>query len=190
MERSFRWLLWSLALVGLTLDQATKYAVFAWLDQGGHGSEYVVIPNMFEFTAEFKAPGLPHVNQGALFGVGNTHGGLANGVFAAVSIVAALAIVYWSRLRTTVRDCALCGALGLILGGTLGNLYDRLFFQGVRDFIHWHYYRHDWPVFNIADCCLVCGAILLLGQAFFCRPVAAPTGELSMAGSSEMVEVR
>jgi lipoprotein signal peptidase len=59
----------------------------------------------------------------------------------------------------------LCAALGLILAGTLGNLYDRLVFNGVRDFLHWDYF-YDWPVFNVADCCLVCGAGLLLLQAF------------------------
>ena len=47
-------------------------------------------------------------------------------------------------------------ALGLILGGTLGNLYDRVVYDGVRDFIDWHYHDLEWPVFNIADCCLVC----------------------------------
>jgi signal peptidase II len=55
----------------------------------------------------------------------------------------------------------------LILAGTLGNLYDRLVFDGVRDFLH--FYLIDWPVFNIADCCLVCGAFLLLAQAFLGR---------------------
>ena len=56
----------------------------------------------------------------------------------------------------------------LILGGTLGNLYDRVVFHGVRDFLHWSY-AFDWPVFNIADCCLVSGAFLLLFQAFFAK---------------------
>src|SRR5205823_3497420 len=68
-------------------------------------------------------------------------------------------------------DRRLCVALGLIFAGTLGNLYDRLFFGGVRDFLHW-YYLVDWPVFNLADCCLVVGAGLLLLQAFQSPPTA------------------
>ena len=64
-----------------------------------------------------------------------------------------------------------CIALGLILGGTLGNFYDRVVFNGVRDFLHWNY-LFDWPVFNLADSCLVCGACLLLLQAFGKQPVA------------------
>ena len=63
----------------------------------------------------------------------------------------------------------MCAALGLILAGTLGNLYDRVVFNGVRDFLHWNY-LFDWPVFNVADCCLVCGACLLLLQAFGRQP--------------------
>ena len=59
-------------------------------------------------------------------------------------------------------------ALGLILGGTIGNLYDRLVFGGVRYFLYFHYI--EWPVFNIADCCLVVGAGLLLVQAVFVPP--------------------
>ncbi|MGL4422151.1 MAG: signal peptidase II, partial [Gemmataceae bacterium] len=62
-------------------------------------------------------------------------------------------------------------ALGLILGGTLGNFYDRVVFGGVRDFLY--FYKIEWPVFNIADCCLVVGAAILLVQALF-TPSTAP----------------
>src|SRR5262249_9278641 len=99
------------------------------------------------------------------------HKALANNGFAVISILAAGAIAFWSRQRATARDLRLCTALGLILGGTLGNLYDRVVFGGVRDFLHWNY-LFDWPVFNVADCCLVCGAGLLLLQAFATHPVA------------------
>ena len=90
VERSFRGLLWTLVLVGVTLDQASKYGVFAWLYNDGRGGRYSVIPGVFELLAEFTeaepAPDdalrrlqtlsgdkLPRVNPGALFGlrVGN-----------------------------------------------------------------------------------------------------------------------
>jgi signal peptidase II len=203
VERSYRVLLWTLVLVGLSADLASKYGVFAWLYNGGLGEEAVVIPNCWEFMAQFTGkideggplsplrtvfgtmPVLPRVNHGALFGLAQQKGWVANGVFAGVSILAALAIAYWSTLKATVQDRFLCAALGLILAGTLGNLYDRIVFGGVRDFIHWHYaYKSaegvpqnwEWPVFNIADCCLVVGAGLLLMQAFFAKPaqVAQP----------------
>jgi lipoprotein signal peptidase len=63
-------------------------------------------------------------------------------------------------------------ALGLILGGTVGNLYDRIVFGGVRDFLYFYWF--DFPVFNVADSCLVVGASLLLLQALFGKQKTEP----------------
>jgi signal peptidase II len=93
-------------------------------------------------------------------------------VFAVVSVLAAAAIVIWALRPATARDGLLCTALGLILGGTLGNLYDRAVFGGVRDFLHFYWF--EWPVFNVADCCLVFGAGLLLIQAVWAKPATDP----------------
>lgn len=217
MERSYRRLLWSLVLIGFSLDLGSKYLVFHWLYNGGAGAEHVVVPHMFELMAQFPPgvtdPGdqllsplrtllggdaLPRVNNGALFGVKlSAIFGFQidpiwdNRLFAAVSVLAALAIAYWSSLRSTVHDRSLCAALGLILAGTLGNLYDRIVFNGVRDFIHWHYYQTEWPVFNIADCCLVCGAGLLLVQAFLAQPVPSPEATRTEGNlSTELAEAK
>jgi signal peptidase II len=185
MERSYRGLLWGLALIGLVLDQSSKYLIFRWLYNGGQGGDFQIIPGAFELLAQFSPgqPGgdhalgalrtwsgntLPRVNEGALFGMKVGLGVTANTVFAIVSLVAAGAIIWWSTHRSLARDWSLCAALGLILGGTIGNLYDRVVFHGVRDFLRW-YYAFEWPVFNVADCCLVCGAFLLLAQAFFVK---------------------
>jgi signal peptidase II len=206
-ERSYRVMLWVLALAGLTLDQSSKYAVFAWLAEKPN-NEYVVFRTAdkggFQLVAQFESEEsgghrVPHVNQGALFGFLRDHKTLANSGFAVISLLAAAAIVYWSTHRQTAQDRWLCAALGLILAGTLGNFYDRVVFNGVRDFLHWNY-LFDWPVFNIADCCLVCGAGLLLLQAFATQPakeeaktdaaVASTSshlprpGELSAAGTN------
>lgn len=194
-ERSYRVLLWTLALCGLALDQSSKYGVFAWLaDKPEH--EFVVFRTDkgvgFQLVAQFERDEktgeevrdngrrVPHVNQGALFGFGRGHKELANGGFAVISLLAAAAIIYWSTHRNTARDRWLCCALGLILAGTLGNFYDRVVFNGVRDFLHWNY-LFDWPVFNIADCCLVFGACLLLLQAFATQPAKeGPNAESSI----------
>ena len=189
--RSYRWLTVTLALVGLTADQASKYGVFRWLYQPNayHGRREVV-EGWFRLTAEFdptvppcdcgfnglqtwSAPVMPRVNHGALFGIGGEHKGTANQVFAAVSILAVVGIAVWVSRRSTAADGWLCAALGLILGGTVGNLYDRVVFNGVRDFLH--FYRIDWPVFNVADCCLVVGAGMLLVHAFLTPGEPKPT---------------
>jgi lipoprotein signal peptidase len=130
---------------------------------------------------------IPQVNQGALFGLGNTHGGLANTIFAVISVIAAAAIIYWGSRRTTSRDGTLTMALGLILAGTLGNLYDRVVFGGVRDFLFFYYI--NWPVFNVADCCLVCGAFLLLVQAFWARTPSTPPALTESAKQGEAAGV-
>jgi lipoprotein signal peptidase len=93
-------------------------------------------------------------------------------VFAGVSILAAAGIVVWATRRSTAADGWLSAALGLILGGTIGNLFDRIVFNGVRDFLY--FYKIEWPVFNVADCCLVVGAGMLLAHAFLFAPADAP----------------
>lgn len=234
-ERSYRILLWSLAFLGLLLDQTTKYGVFqlghafaderqaaearrteptafSWQWRDGH-PEYPVIPHCFEFLTQFdgrRASGnsflgglrtwggetMPRVNHGALFGMDGGLGVSANSLFAVISLLAAAAIIYWSTQQSLARDWSLCAALGLILAGTLGNLYDRVVFDGVRDFIHWHYYeKFDWPVFNIADCCLVVGAGLLLTQAFWHRsavPADKPASAIAetAVGTPAVAEVK
>jgi lipoprotein signal peptidase len=214
-ERSYHWLFWSLALIGFCLDQVSKYEVFRQLylvaepDQYGQlAGEAELIPGVFRLHAGFtyqKETGsgilatlrtyssdrLPYVNQGALFGRGHTIFGMnGNIVFAVVSVGAAAAIIYWSRRPHSRRDRFLSLALGLILAGTLGNLYDRIVFHGVRDFLYW-YYLIDWPIFNIADCCLVLGASLLLLQAFLTEvPHPAPVESVATAKEAEVVEMK
>jgi lipoprotein signal peptidase len=196
-QRSYRGWLVCLALVGVSLDQWTKYAVFDWLhpravvqfaEHQEPQGKYEIVPGAFQLLAQFKVTGPPEValtkdpkvNRGALFGFADKYGHIANVMFAAVSILAAVAILVWSRRPATARDFALCAALGLILAGTLGNLYDRLVFNGVRDFLY--FYWIEWPVFNVADCCLVLGAGLLLLQAFLSQSAvaSAPAAETAL----------
>lgn len=199
-ERSYRVLLWTLALLGLAADQATKYGVFGWLKgveshtyalfQTEPGSRFFgTVPEdevregthrgFFLHVAYLdEAMEKPHVNPGGLFGkkFGMSEE-QSNKALAVVSIIAAAAIAYWQTQKKTASDRWLCAALGLILGGALGNSFDRFRFDGVRDFLHWNYLYSDpsgWPVFNIADCCLVVGACLLLLQAFFVPAAQKP----------------
>lgn len=191
-KRSFRWLLLLLAGVGLTADLASKYGMFRTLYDGTARAERDVIPGWFKFTTEYypetpvpagpfaslrraNAPVMPRVNPGALFGIGGEHKGSANQAFAGISLLAAVGILVWGLRRSTAPDGFLSAALGLILGGTVGNLFDRVVFDGVRDFLY--FYKIEWPVFNVADCCLVVGAGMLLLHAFLtpAKAAEAPT---------------
>jgi lipoprotein signal peptidase len=215
-KRPYLWLVGLMALVGLAADQASKYVVFTQLYPGGH---HEIVAGNFELRAAYTHvvdPGdqplsflrtisgerLPHVNKGALFGIGNGDGVQDGGeeerrentgwntFFACVSLAAALFIVFWVSRPAVAQDRFLCLALGLILAGTLGNLYDRIVFSGVRDFLHCYYATidaegksllHNWPDFNIADCCLVCGAGILLIHSFFVGEMATEPAQAEVA---------
>ena len=196
-QRTYRWLLLTIAVVGLTADLTSKYGVFRWLYQDGQfhditgtGNKSTVIPGWFELIAQFdretptcdcafqswSAPVMPRVNHGALWGIGGSQKGSANLFFAGVSLLAAGGILIWGTRGQPTKEKWLSAALGLILAGTLGNFFDRIVFGGVRDFMHFIYI--EWPVFNFADCCLVVGAALLLVQALFIpQPAAQPAPE-------------
>jgi lipoprotein signal peptidase len=175
---------------------------------GIEGGRYNVIDKWFGFIAQYdpprrvepddgwrrglqtvSAPTLPHVNRGALFGMGASQDGRedsekqaegANTLFAVVSLIAACGISVWVVLRGRQADAWICAALGLILGGTVGNLYDRVVFHGVRDFLF--FYKIDFPVFNVADSCLVCGAIMLVLHAVFVKtPKPQPEAQAAAA---------
>src|SRR5260370_26921792 len=214
--RSYHWLFGCLALSGFCLDQVSKYEVFRRLypiaepDKYGQlVGEVELIPGVFSFHAGFtqqretgsgilahlrtySSDVLPHVNQGALFGQGHTFFGNGNIFFAVVSVGAALAIIayMWSRRSHTRHDRFLSLSLGLILAGTLGNLYERGVFPRVRAFLFCFLWI-DWPIFNLADCCLVCGAGLLLLQAFFSEThPAPPAANVAFAKEPEVAEVK
>ncbi|MFI5349957.1 MAG: signal peptidase II [Elusimicrobiota bacterium] len=91
-------------------------------------------------------------NTGAAFGLG--HG--ANGFFIAVSAVLSVALARL-LLRWPKDDLWLQAGGTLVLAGAIGNLYDRLAYRYVVDFL----YIHHWPVFNVADSCITVGACLL-----------------------------
>jgi lipoprotein signal peptidase len=217
-QRSYRWLLWTLALLGLALDQAGKYGVFralydealdSSLHQATSGQlpppiEQTVIPGALEFYVQYtykkwdadacplrtwSGEHQPHINRGAFLGLGGGGGGGPDGnlVFAVVSVLAAAAIIWWSTRRSIAHDRLLCIALGLILGGTLGNLYDRIVFDGVRDYLYWSFILKT-AVFNIADFMLICGALLLLFQAFVGKPAKEekPAAAAAAAGTAAL----
>ena len=109
------------------------------------------------------------LNPGALWGVGQ---GFALG-FAALSVVALVGIWYWLFWRQGCHSAWLTTALALVSGGTLGNLYDRLGIHGlkdangqailaVRDFLDFRLGNFEWAIFNVADVCLVTGAVMLM----------------------------
>ena len=84
---------------------------------------------------------------------------VAFSAFAAIAVLVILAKMGRKLTLTTL-------ALALILGGAIGNLYDRVRFASVVDFLEVHIMAYHWPDFNVADSAIVCGGILLMLDAF------------------------
>lgn len=148
-----RWLLfWSIAIGGATFDLVTKSLIFGRFPLH---SRHTVIADILEIQ--------PSRNTGALWGLGSSlpHSGL---FFAVLSIVAALAIVYYLFIRGAARDWAITAALGLIMAGAIGNCFDRLTLGYVRDFAYFHVDAINFKcaIFNFADNMLVIGAVALM----------------------------
>lgn len=147
----------------LLTDLASKYAVGGWV-QANNGP-IVVVPGWLRFDYQ--------LNQGALWSLGREHGALANAVLALFSAVVATAILVVVCFKFPGDDRPLAAVLGMIFGGAAGNLYDRILFSGVRDFIEVNLQFYLWPIFNLADSYLVCGAILVVLGSLFGRQAAS-----------------
>lgn len=154
-----------LAGAGCAADLATKKWVFDWLGLPPSETYWLIDGYVGVQTS---------LNPGALFGLGRGLGG----VLVALALVALGVITgYAFHVCRTLTDWRPTVALGLMAAGTLGNLYDRLGLWTVpgrpderityvRDWILLQYERHVWPNFNLADSCLVIGAVFLAWFSF------------------------
>src|SRR5262249_61500846 len=134
MQPTYRLLLYAIALTGLVVDQASKYGVFAWLNDAPYRRE--VIPGAFDLVAQRKLSDdgntILHVNPGALFGLGQRGEGTANSIFAGISLVAAGVILFWSFLPPPPRDRGFSVALGRSFPARPATSYTRWFFGACR----------------------------------------------------------
>ncbi len=144
---------WPIIAVGLTLDLWSKKAVFDWLQQQPN-LRFSVIDGFLQLVIA--------VNEGAAFGIfpGRPY------LLTAVSIIA-LIVIFAVFLFGGTRQKLVHIALGLFAAGVCGNLYDRIFNDGlVRDFIDICYHQYHWPAFNIADSMLCVGVGLMIILSF------------------------
>ena len=88
--------------------------------------------------------------------------------------LAAFGLVIYYLRKTEDHATRLHVALGLVGGGAIGNLIDRVLYGRVTDFIVWHVKEHEWPAFNIADAALCIGVGLMLLDMLLTRPAKSP----------------
>lgn len=169
----------AIAGCGFAADWLTKYWIFQLPPGPGRQGEWWWIEDFC---------GVQHAwNHGALWGMGQGYSSL----FAGISVLAGLGIVVWLVRGGALSDWRLVVALGGVLGGIGGNLYDRLGWWGdlnasgeviyaVRDWILFRFRGWTWPNFNIADCLLVGGSILLAWHA-----LVTPSNEVHESADGE-----
>jgi len=93
-----------------------------------------------------------------------------------VALFAFVLVIHYLR-KTEVNHVRMHAALGLVGGGAIGNLIDRIMYGRVTDFIVWHWKGHEWPAFNIADAALVVGvALMALDMLLAPKPAAVKEG--------------
>ena len=142
----------SLAVLVVLLDQWSKALVLEHLD---YGRPLRLLP-VLNLTLQY--------NTGAAFSFLSDAGGWQRWFFSAVAVVASLVIFVWlARLKH--GEGLLAASLSLILGGAIGNLWDRLQLGYVVDFVSVHYGAQYFPTFNVADAAVSVGAGLMILDA-------------------------
>ena len=153
----WKWLGVSVAVI--VLDRLTKVLVVASFARG----EELPVTGFMSLVLAY--------NPGAAFSFLAGEPGWQRWFFSAVAVIASAFLVYMLR-RGGSRT--LCAGLALILGGALGNLWDRVAIGKVVDFLVLHYHGWAWPAFNVADSAITVGAALLIIDSFRQKRVELP----------------
>lgn len=151
-KSGLRWL-W-LAVLAFILDQASKLAVVKLLPFGYPG---------VEITPFFN---LVHVyNKGAAFSFLADQGGWQRWFFAVLAFAICGLLIHWLRKQSVTERWSGI-AYSLIIGGALGNVFDRLVLGHVVDFLDFYWGRAHWPAFNLADTFIFIGAAMIVLDCF------------------------
>ncbi len=150
-----KWL-W-LSLLAIVLDFATKQMAQHFLQ---FAQPVYVLP-VFDLTLLY--------NKGAAFSFLASESGWQRWLFTFIAISVSSVMTVW-LMKLKEHEKWLSAALALVIGGAIGNLYDRIAYGHVVDFIHMHWGEHYFPAFNIADSAITLGAgMLLIDSLVFSR---------------------
>lgn len=153
-----KWL--SISALVVALDLFTKY----WVQQSFAYGEHLMVTSFFDLVR--------YHNTGAAFSFLANAGGWQKWFFTAISVLASVYITY--LLRQHHQQKLFAFGLALVLGGAIGNLYDRVTLGYVVDFLLFHYQAWAWPAFNVADSAICVGVALLVWESFFNPSMQAP----------------
>ena len=151
-KSQLKWL-W-LAVLAIVLDFVSKQLAETYLT---FAQPVYVLP-VFDLTLLY--------NRGAAFSFLANEGGWQRWFFAVIAIGVSAVLTVW-LMKLKPNEKLLSIALALVIGGAIGNLYDRLAYGHVIDFIHLHWDNNYFPAFNIADSAISLGAAMLLFESLF-----------------------
>lgn len=154
IERFLPWAWFAIAFIVIIFDQWTKVLANTQLVYG----EREVITSFFNITLRY--------NYGVAFSIFDDIDGGQRWPLAGLAFAVSVGIIVWIFKIGKKPNFEVIG-LALVLGGAIGNLYDRVVLGYVVDFIEVHYMEYYWPAFNIADSSICVGAGLLLYDGFF-----------------------
>lgn len=149
-----RKMIWGVLIIfGLVaLDQVTKVIARIYLQPKG---SIQIIKNFFHFTYV--------ENRGGAWGIFG--GNLA--LFIIITIISLGAMIFFFKDFDLKADSLYSISLCLLIAGTIGNFIDRVIFKYVTDFLDFYIFGYDFPVFNVADICIVLGVGLLVLKILF-----------------------
>ncbi|MDX1901105.1 MAG: signal peptidase II [Gammaproteobacteria bacterium] len=147
-----RWL-W-IAVVVLLLDRLSKYYILQTFSPG----DWLHVMDYFNLSLAY--------NRGAAFSLFAHASGWQTWMFGSLAILVNVAILF-ALTRLRAAQAVVCIALAFIMGGSLGNLWDRLVYGHVIDFLDFYYKYSHFPTFNLADSAICLGALLLFVDALF-----------------------
>ena len=151
-DSGWRWL--PLTVLAIVLDQASK----RWIEHHYDLFETQVITPQLDIVRAH--------NTGAAFSFLADAGGWQRWLFTALALGVGVAIFVWLRGINARKQVYLAAGLALILGGALGNVFGRIEYGYVIDFIQVHWHNAYFPAFNVADSAITLGAMLLLFDAW------------------------
>ncbi len=141
------------ATISLALDQATKWWIIEKVMQP---------PRVIPVTGFFNL--VMGWNRGVSFGMFNNDSNLNVWVFSGLSLIVVAFLVNWLR---SVEGNWTAISLGMVIGGALGNVVDRVHLGAVADFLDFHIGSWHWPAFNVADSSITLGAAMLVLETLF-----------------------
>ena len=136
-----------IAFVAFLVDQGTKYLIASRMDIG---EQISVIGNFFLITS--------HRNRGAAFGILEDQ----RWFFIVITTIVVIAIIWYLKKVMKTKNKLLPVALSLVLGGAFGNFVDRVIAGEVVDFLQFNFGSYEFPIFNVADSCIVIGVALII----------------------------